>query len=262
MNGADIFDRTVRRKRRDRIAASSPDDRWLLSRMAQELCDRWQDTGLTAKRFLIVGHDCDILLNRLRAKGVHWVQCDASFALSKSVCGIQCDEDRLPFANGAFDAIFWVGSLDSVNDVPGALILMRRALSRGGAFLGAFLGAGSLPVLRDCVTETDSGPMVARLHPQIDVRAAGDLLSRAGFARPVADAETITARYTDLSRLISDLRVNGLGNVLNDRVPVTRKQWDQWRVRFDAKRDRHGKVTEIFAPIHLIGYGPGGVASK
>jgi NADH dehydrogenase [ubiquinone] 1 alpha subcomplex assembly factor 5 len=100
------------------------------------------------------------------------------------------------------------------------------------------------------------------LHPQIDVRAAGDLLSRAGFARPVADADQFTATYPSLPRLVADLRANGLGNVLTQRFPVRRSEYLTWCNRFDAKRKGNGKVTEHFETIQMTGYGPDGSAAK
>jgi NADH dehydrogenase [ubiquinone] 1 alpha subcomplex assembly factor 5 len=258
----DIFDRRARLIRRDRMAQSLPSDSWVIERMADELLERWQDTCVPTKRVLIVGQDVGIIAEQMAEKGIALVRADPSFKLAQKGRGVQCEEDLLPFADGSFDVIFWVGTLDSVNDVPGALILTRRALAPGGLFLGAFLGAGSLATLRQCIVTLEDEQLVARLHPQIDVRAAGDLLSRAGFSRPVADAETLVARYSSLSRLISDLRANGQGNVLLQRAPVKRKSWAAWLQRFEKKRDLDGKVVEDFAVIHLTGYAPGGVPQE
>src|SRR5204862_5240771 len=98
------------------------------------------------------------------------------------------------------------GSLDTVNDLPGALIQIRRALRPDGLFLAAFIGAGSLPRLRRAMRvaeEAASMPPSPRIHPQIDVRAAGDLLVRAGFALPVADCEMPDVRFSPFRRLIA-----------------------------------------------------------
>jgi NADH dehydrogenase [ubiquinone] 1 alpha subcomplex assembly factor 5 len=254
MSGDDIFERKARRLRRDRMLSARGEDMWLLKRMAQDLFDRWQDSGESAAQALIIGYDAGLLSDALRARGVQVVFADPSAALARSALGVRCDEDRLPFADRSFDLIFWVGSLDSVNDVPGALILARRILRPSGSFLGSFLGFGSLSTLRDCTAEANDGPTIARLHPQIDVRAAGDLLVRAGFARSVADTETVTARYSSLKQLVADLRANGLTNVLQDRKAVTRLGWQQWCDRFESMRDAQGKVPETFVPIYLTGY--------
>lgn len=262
MNAEDIFDRKARRLRRDRIAGCPPEDRWLIARMASELLERWELEAGDAKHALIIGQDNDIIQHALSAQGVACIRADSGFRLARKSGGVQCDEDYLPFANASFDAVFWIGTLDTVNDVPGALILTRHALKPAGLFLGSFMGAGSLATLRDCVSASTGERMVARLHPQIDVRAAGDLLSRAGFARPVADADHVAATYSSLPKLISDLRANGLGNVLTQRLPVQRSEYLSWCRRFDAKREESGKVTEYFETIQMTGYCPESSAAK
>ena len=117
---------------------------------------------------------------------------DAGRRFAAAASGVQGDEDRLPFADHAFDLIVSVGALDSVNDLPGALTLIRRALRPDGLFLAAFAGAGSLPRLRAAMRAAEEAEDIAaspHIHPQIDVRAAGDLLGRAGFALPVVDSD-------------------------------------------------------------------------
>ncbi len=106
---------------------------------------------------------------------------------------------------GRFDLVVSVGVLDTINDLPGALTLIRRALNPDGLFLAAFAGAGTLPRLRQAMRaaeEAEGRDPSPRIHPQIDVRAAGDLLTRAGFALPVADREVVEVRYASLSRLL------------------------------------------------------------
>ncbi len=226
----------------------------MIERMACELRDRWLDEAVQAKRVLIIGDDGDTIRALFLQQGTKVFAADLSANPRTNV--IQCDEDRLPFADGAFDAIFWIGTLDSINDVPGALILVRRALAPSGLFLGSFLGGGSLSTLRRVVANPDGHAAVARLHPQIDVRAAGDLLSRAGFYRPVADADMVTARYSNLSRLIADIRANSLSNVLLNRSNVTRHELARWHASFESLMDSEGKTSECFAPIYLTGFSP------
>jgi NADH dehydrogenase [ubiquinone] 1 alpha subcomplex assembly factor 5 len=105
--------------------------------------------------------------------------------------------------------------------------LVRRALKPDGLFLAAFAGAGSLPRLRQAMRAAEAAEgrdPAPRIHPQIDVRAAGDLLTRAGFALPVADREVVEVRYAALGRLVSDLRLTGGTNILAQRAkaPFTR----------------------------------------
>src|SRR5919107_1568930 len=125
-------------------------------------------------------------------------------AFDRRAGGVQGDEDRLPFADEAFDLIVSVGVLDTVNDLPGALLLIRRALRPDGLFLAAFPGAGSLPRLKRAMLAADAvgGGAAARVHPQIEVRSAGDLLTRAGFALPVVDVQPVDVRFASLLGLV------------------------------------------------------------
>jgi NADH dehydrogenase [ubiquinone] 1 alpha subcomplex assembly factor 5 len=135
------------------------------------------------------------------------------------------------------------------------LTLIRRALKPDGLFLGAFAGAGSLPRLRQAMRAAEAAEgrdPSPRIHPQIDVRAAGDLLARAGFALPVADREVIEARYTALPRLLSDLRLTGATNILAQRskAPFTRLGLAA------AAADFGEGATERFELIFLSGWAP------
>ncbi|CAK0751681.1 NADH dehydrogenase (ubiquinone) 1 alpha subcomplex assembly factor 5 [Azospirillaceae bacterium] len=103
-------------------------------------------------------------------------------------------------------------SLHWVNDLPGALIQIRRCLKPDGLFLGAMLGGDTLSELRRSLMESElalTGGMAPRLSPFAELRDAGRLLQRAGFALPVADIETLTVTYADPFRLLADLR--GMG---------------------------------------------------
>ena len=159
--------------------------------------------------------------SRRRARSV--TRIDAGAAFARQAGGIQADEDALPVDPESFDLIVSAGVLDSVNDVPGALAQIRRALRPDGLFLGAFVGGGSLSTARAAFREAEADRPAARFHPMIDVRSAGDLLVRAGFALPVADGESVSVRYPDLFKLIADLRGMAASNVLRGRVPLTRR---------------------------------------
>ncbi|RZM07120.1 MAG: methyltransferase domain-containing protein, partial [Sphingomonas sp.] len=168
----------------------------------------------------------------------------------------QADEDRLPFADASFDLVVSAGVLDQVNDLPGALALIRRVLRPDGLFLGAFVGAGSLPALRSALRSAESERPAARLHPQIDVRSAGDLLMRAGFALPVADVETLDVGYSDLSRLLGDLRGMAAGNILAQRQPLVSATVGRTAAAFASASDDRGRTHETFQIVFLTGWSP------
>ncbi len=188
--------------------------------------------------------------------GARVARLDAGFAFAKGAGGVQGDEDRLPFADASFDCVVTAGVLDQVNDVPGALALARRVLRPDGLFLGAFVGAGSLPVLRAALLEGEAPRAVARVHPQIDVRSAGDLLVRAGLTLPVADIEPLAVRYAGLGRLIEDLRGMAATNLLKGTPPLTRPALARAAEAFAARADADGRVTERFQIVFLTGWAP------
>ncbi len=251
------FDRRLRRLRRDRAAARFAEADYLHRLAADELIERLDFVKRDFRRALDLGCAGGYLTRRLRERGLEVTPCDSGGAFARRAGGVQADEDRLPFADGAFDLVVSVGALDSVNDLPGALLLIRRALKPDGLFLGAFAGAGSLPRLKRAMLAADevAGGAAARVHPQIDVRAAGDLLTRAGFALPVGDAQPVDVRFRSLLDLVRDLRAMGATNILaaRSRRPLGRHALAAAVADFDTAGD---KTTERFEILHLLGWSP------
>ncbi len=154
-----------------------------------------------------------------------------------------------------FDFIASLGTLDTLNDLPGALVHLRRALNDGGLLIACFMGAGSLPALRSIMLEADADRPSPRIHPQVDVRAGGQLLQRCGFADPVIDSHHIDVRFSSLARLVGDLRAQGLGNCLaNPGMPLTKAALARAKVAFAARAEADGKVTERFEILTLSGW--------
>jgi NADH dehydrogenase [ubiquinone] 1 alpha subcomplex assembly factor 5 len=251
------FDRRLRRLRRDRAARRFHEADYLHRRMADELIERLDLIKRDFARALDLGCAGGYLTRRLRERGLEVVACDSGAAFARRAGGVQVDEDRLPFADGAFDLIVSAAALDTVNDLPGALLLIRRALRPDGLFLGAFLGAGSLPRLKRAMLAADSaeGGASPRIHPQIDVRAAGDLLTRAGFALPVVDVETVDVRFSALLDLVRDLRGMAATNILagRSRRPIGRHGLAAAIADFEGS---DGRTTERFEILHLLGWAP------
>lgn len=222
----EIFSRRARRLVNDRCAGSDPVDRWLLNRMADELIERLDAVKRPFTRALVIGDGAQTLAISLRAKGIEVYCANPGFRAASLAHGAVCDEDRLPFADSSFDLVMANGTLDTVHDLPGALVLIRRVLRPDCLFLGAMMGANCLPTLRAALaTATEAGATIARMHPAVDVRAAGDLLARAGFILPVAECETVEVNYRSRQRLFADLRANGLSNVLRERESLDRSTY-------------------------------------
>ncbi len=253
------FDRALRRLRRDRAAAAGPDALYLHRRAIDELTDRLDSVMRAFGRALDLGSADPRLAANLSARGFDLVRADPGRLFAAA--GVQCDEDRLPFADGAFDLIVSIGTLDTVNDLPGALTLIRRALRPDGLFLAAFAGAGSLPVLRESLRAAEAAEgrdPAPRIHPQIDARAAGDLLARAGFALPVVDRDTVTMRFASLAGLVRDLRGMGGANMLasRSRRPFGRIGYAAAAAAFAAHADADGKTAETVDILYLSGWSP------
>ncbi len=172
------------------------------------------------------------------------------------------DAEALPLAAESIDLAASVLALQHVNDLPGALIQIRRALKPDGLFLGCLLGGQSLHELRAVLAtaeaELHSG-VSPRVAPFAEVRDMGGLLQRAGFALPVADCEPLTVRYADMFALMADLRAMGAANPLDARLrrPSTRRFFLR-AAQIYAERfaDPDGRIRASFDLIFLSGWAP------
>jgi len=168
---------------------------------------------------------------------------------------------RLVTEPGDHDLAVSLYSLQAVNDLPGALAQIRRALKPDGLFLGALLGGGALKELREALALGESltrGGASPRVSPFADVRDLGSLLSRAGFALPVADVERLTARYGDIFGLARDLRAHGFSNVLAQRskTPLRRDTLAAAMAHYASAHGEGGRLPATFETIYLTGWAP------
>lgn len=132
----------------------------------------------------------------------------------------EADEEALKLPKGKPDLYFSILTLHTVNDLPGALIQIRRVLRPGGRFMAALFGPAHLQELRSSLSDAEieiEGGVSPRIHPFIDVRDGGALLQRAGFAEPVADLYGYPVIYKDPMRILHDLRAAGETNILTER---------------------------------------------
>jgi hypothetical protein len=155
-----------------------------------------------------------------------------------------------------------------VNDLPGALVQIRRCLRPDGLFIGALIGGGSLVELREVLGEAETevtGGTSPHVAPFADVRDMGGLLQRARFGLPVADSEPLTVRYADLFALMADLRAMGATNTLAERIrrPTRRKIFLR-AAELYAERysDPDGRIRATFEMIFLSGWAPHGSQQK
>lgn len=231
--------RLAARRRMRRLQAADDAPRYLLDDMGEDMLERLAFLRHDPRNALVIGDSGGALACALRTGGAVVREAAPEDGLD--------EEQPLPFAG--LDFIASMGTLDTVNDLPGALVHLRAALTPGGLLIASLVGAGSLPMLRSAMFAADSDRPAPRLHPMIDVRAGAQLLQRAGLADPVADGRTMTVRFSSLDRLVGDLRAQGLSNVLARPGPTLGQE------ALKRAREVFGSDTlETFELITLTGW--------
>ena len=196
--------RMAARRRMLALQAGPDAPRYVMADMVEDVLDRLGFLRHSPVTALVIGDWTGALAAALTAQG-------AAVSAAEPAAGFAEDQ---PYPFGPFDFIASLGTLDTVNDLPGALIHLRGSLAPGGLMIASFSGAGSLPALRAAMLAADGERPAARIHPQVDVRAGGQLLQRTGFADPVVDSRGLEVRFRSMEGLVADLRAQGLGNVL------------------------------------------------
>ena len=268
----EVFDRRAVRRHRERAAPGLAEHDFLLREVAGRLAERLDDVTRRFPLALDLGCHDGALGRALLENGGHGsietlVQADLSPAMAALAAGggrpaLAADEEALPFAEGAFDAVFSLLSLHWVNDLPGALVQLRRALKPDGLFLGAFFGGGTLKELRAALLEAElevEGGAGPRVSPFADVRDLGALLQRAGFALPVADVDEISVSYPNALKLMADLRGMGEANAVADRRKGFSRRATLMRAA-ELYAERHagpdGRLPANFQVIYLTAWAP------
>jgi SAM-dependent methyltransferase len=265
-----VFDRRLLRRRRDRAAVGLGAHDFLFREVAARLAERLDDITRRFPLALDLGCHGGELGRSVRGRGgiETLVQADLSPAMAAQAAAgsgaltLVLDEEAVPFAEGSFDAVFSNLSLHWVNDLPGALVQLRRALKPDGLFLAAMLGGDTLNELRYCLMQAELdtvGGASPRISPFVDPGDAGGLMQRAGFALPVVDVDGLEVTYGDAFALMRDLKGMGEANALIDRYrrPSRRETFlraaEIYRERF---ADRDGRLRATFQVVYLTGWTP------
>jgi SAM-dependent methyltransferase len=174
----------------------------------------------------------------------------------------QTPHEILPLQPDTLDLAVSGLAFQFVNDLPGVLTQIRRALKPDGLLLAAMLGGDTLTELRQSFAaaeaELESG-VSPRVAPFADLRDVGALLQRAGFALPVTDVDRITVRYDTAFALMQDLRRMGATNILVERRKVpTRRATTLRMAQIYGERfaDGDGRIRATFDVIWLSGWSP------
>ncbi|MGD9915403.1 MAG: methyltransferase domain-containing protein [Rhizobiaceae bacterium] len=260
-----LFDtQLIIERRRRALRQAVPGADFLLARVADDLAERLSVIERRFERAAVLFPASALPVEALAMSGKvgEIVRVEAHPELLQGAPGLVATPETVPFEPASLDLAVSLMALQDANDLPGMLVQVRRALRPDGLLLAAFAGAGTLAELRDSLlaAETEvSGGASPRVSPFTDVRDAGALLQRAGFALPVADLEPLTVRYGGLPALVRDLRAMGATNALLDRSrkPASRALL----VRADAiYRGRHadadGRIRATFNIVWMSGWVP------
>jgi SAM-dependent methyltransferase len=258
-----IFDRALLRLRRRRAAALGPAT-FLLDRVADDLAER---LATVLRRFALavdLGTPGDAVRNalmRLESVG-SIVAADVMPDAARGEILVAADEEALPFGDATLDLVVSALALQFVNDLPGVLVQVRRALKPDGLLLAALLGGETLTELRQSFAAAESdveGGVSPRVAPFADLRDLGALLQRAGFALPVTDVDRVTVRYDSVFGLMHDLRRMGATNALlaRRRSPLKRATLRRMaEIYAERFADNDGRVRATFEIVWLSGWAP------
>jgi SAM-dependent methyltransferase len=239
-----LFDRALLGRHRARAARHLADHDFLLRHVADDLRERLSFVKRSFPLAVDLGAATGVLGDRIAelpsvGTVVH-VEANAALAAHPSRPAVRADEEALPFADGSLDLVVSGLALHLVNDLPGTLVQIRRALKPDGLLLAAMLGGRTLHQLRSALVQAEAdvtGGASPRVAPFADVRALGALLQRAGFALPVVDADELTVSYAGPLELMAELRAMGGANALVARS------------RRPLRRDVLGRAIEIYRQI-------------
>ena len=274
------FDRAQLRRRRELAAENWENHNFLVQETAIRLVDRLDDISRGFSSALDLGRNGGEISAQMAARGdvQTLVECDvppAMLRLGATSSGAQApqdekprihrlaaDEECLPFADHSFDLVLSCLALHRVNDLPGTLVQIRRVLRPDGLFLGCFFGGGTLGEMRAAWTEaeiSEEGGASPRIAPFVDIRDAGMLLQRAGFALPVVDSDTLTVCYENAFDLMHDLRGMGETNILQGRRAGFTRRTTMMRMADhyqDMFAQEDGRIPASFEIITLTAWAP------
>ncbi|MEN3931671.1 methyltransferase domain-containing protein [Microvirga sp. W0021] len=264
MNTLPLFDRSLMRKRYLRAIANGY-ERFLLDYAIADLGERLSVITRRFKNAADVGTVLPEAGRFLKEAGIVEELVHLTPVASETSVGIkqiEGDEEALPFGAQEFDLVISLLALQSANDLPGALIQISRSLVPDGLFLGCMLGGNTLTELRQVLMQAEAeieGGISPRVAPFVEIRDAGALMQRAGFALPVVDCEPLTVRYSSMFNLMHDLRAMGLTNIMTERRKVPFKRQTLMRAAelyAEQFADPDGRLRATFDLVWLLGWAP------
>jgi NADH dehydrogenase [ubiquinone] 1 alpha subcomplex assembly factor 5 len=215
---ADLFDMDARAARRDRACRTGP-VLFLYERAFTDILDRLATVRRGFSSTLLIGAPDRRWPDMLAQFADRVTVVDPGSEFAKAGGGLQVTEDKIDLEPTSFDLIVAAGTLDTVNDLPQALLRLRLLLRPDSLLIGVMAGGETLPSLRQAMRSADMamGSASPHVHPRVEPAALGQLLSSAGFAMPVVDIDRVSVAYRHLRALVADLRGMGATNILTAR---------------------------------------------
>lgn len=262
-----LFHRARTRKRRERAAANFTAHDFFHRQAAETLAESLESMTYAFPRVVELGAS-GLLEPLLRGrKGTqHYWPCDITNAMPGT--RLVTDPEWLPFAPASLDAIVSAGGMHWINDLPGALVQIAQALKPDGLFMATLPGSETLREMRTVFAASDaalSGGITPRVPPFPDVRDAGSLLQRAGFALPVVDRDIVTVSYENLFALMNDLRGSGQVNMLQQQLQhFTPKRFFMDAAKRYAEQfsDSEGRIVATFEIVTMTAWKPAATQQK
>lgn len=250
-----LFDMRARALRRDRAFRLGP-VLFLHERAFGDILERLSDIQRDFDRSLLIGAPDRQWPERLAKSAGTVTVVDPGPAFARAAGGTTVIEDSLDLQPGSFDLVVAAGTLDTVNDLPQALLRLRFLLKPDSLLIGAIAGGDSLPRLRRAMRAADSasGAATPHVHPRVEPAGLAGLLASAGFAMPVVDVDRVPVAYRDLRQLVSDLRGMGATNILSDRsrTPLGRAALAAALADFTPGPEE--RTTETFEILHFAAW--------
>src|SRR5712671_572711 len=245
-----LFDRALLRARQARALKQGPVT-FLLDHVAEDIGDRLL---AVTRKFADVAD--------IWSPGELLRQPIADRFASIARLALESESEKLPLQPESLDLVVSALALQFVNDLPGVLAQIRRALKPDGLLLAAMLGGDTLSELRQSFAAAEAeceGGVSPRVAPFADLRDVGSLLQRAGFALPVTDVDRVVVRYDSAFALMHDLRRMGATNTLFDRRRTPTRRTTVLRmaqIYGDRFADSDGRIRATFDIVWLSGWAP------
>ncbi len=246
-----LFDRALLRVRQSRASKLDP-AMFLLDRVADDMAERLQAVVRKFDHGADIGTVGETVRNALTGRVGALAHVDLP----------DIESDGLALAPGSLDLVISALALQFVNDLPGVLAQIRRALKPDGLLLAAMIGGDTLTELRQSFAAAEAeceGGVSPRVAPFADLRDIGGLLQRAGFALPVTDVDRVVVRYDSAFALMQDLRRMGATNILFERrrTPTRRATLLRMAQIYSERfADPDGRIRATYDVIWLSGWAP------